>query len=125
MSGESEALRPIATRALDYVARGTVVGLGTGRAASAFVEALGERVRDGLDVRGVPTSEATASLAAKVGIPLLSLDHLDWCVRTRGVLAVRLFGGQGSSGPRTEESPRCPESARTGPTSPPPVCRLP
>ena len=53
MSGESEALRPIATRALDYVARGTVVGLGTGRAASAFVEALGERVRDGLDVRGV------------------------------------------------------------------------
>ena len=75
MSGESEALRPIATRALDYVARGTVVGLGTGRAASAFVEALGERVRDGLDVRGVPTSEATASLAAKVGIPLLSLDE--------------------------------------------------
>ena len=75
MSGESEALRPIATRALDYVARGTVVGLGTGRAASAFVEALGERVRAGLDVRGVPTSEATASLAAKVGIPLLSLDE--------------------------------------------------
>jgi ribose 5-phosphate isomerase A len=75
VSGESDALRPIATRALDYVEPGTIIGLGTGRAASAFVEALGERVRGGLDVRGVPTSEATAALASKVGVPLLTLDE--------------------------------------------------
>ncbi|MCA9512053.1 MAG: ribose-5-phosphate isomerase RpiA, partial [Myxococcales bacterium] len=48
-------------------------GLGTGRAATAFVRALGARVAAGLRVRGVPTSEATAAVAREVGIPLLTL----------------------------------------------------
>jgi ribose 5-phosphate isomerase A len=50
------------------------VGLGSGRAAAAFVRALGARVREGLRVQGVPTSEATAALAREVGIPLAPLD---------------------------------------------------
>jgi ribose 5-phosphate isomerase A len=50
------------------------VGLGTGTTAHHFVELLGERVRGGLAVTAVPTSEATRSHAARVGIPLSTLD---------------------------------------------------
>lgn len=69
-----------AEAALDFVRDGMKLGLGTGRAAAAFVEALGGRVARGLRVTGVPTSEATAALATKLGIPLARLDevpHLD------------------------------------------------
>jgi ribose 5-phosphate isomerase A len=62
-----------AQAALEFVKDGQTLGLGTGRAATAFVRALGEHVRQGLDVRGVPTSEATAAVAREVGIPLLTL----------------------------------------------------
>lgn len=64
----------IAERALEWVHADSAIGLGSGRAASAFVRALGERVRAGLKVRGIPTSEATAELARQVGIPLTTLD---------------------------------------------------
>ena len=69
-----------AEAALDFVRDGMRIGLGTGRAATAFVEALGARVAKGLRVTGVATSEATAALAARLGIPLARLDevpHLD------------------------------------------------
>jgi ribose 5-phosphate isomerase A len=56
---------------------GFVVGLGTGHAATAFVEALGTRVRDGLRVRGVPTSQDTAKMALRLGIPLVPLDDIE------------------------------------------------
>lgn len=59
--------------ALELVEPGQTIGLGTGRAAAAFVEGLGARVRDGLDVRGVPTSESTAALSRSLNIPLLTL----------------------------------------------------
>jgi ribose 5-phosphate isomerase A len=62
-----------AQAALEFVKHGQTLGLGTGRAATAFVRALGARVQQGLSVRGVPTSEATAAVAAEVGIPLLTL----------------------------------------------------
>jgi ribose 5-phosphate isomerase A len=73
----TEAFAAVGRRALDYVPDGSVIGLGTGRAATAFVRALGERVRQGLRVRGVPTSEATAALARELGIPLASLDEVE------------------------------------------------
>jgi ribose 5-phosphate isomerase A len=63
--------------ALDLVPSEGVVGLGSGRAASAFVRALGRRVAEGLRVRGVPTSEATRQLAASAGIPLVGLDQVE------------------------------------------------
>lgn len=50
------------------------LGLGTGSTANEFVTALGARVRDGLSVRCVPTSERTADLARSFGIPLTTLD---------------------------------------------------
>lgn len=61
-------------RALEFVVDDSVIGLGSGRASHRFVELLGERVRAGLNVRGVPTSQSTADLAKKVGIPLVELE---------------------------------------------------
>ena len=54
---------------------GDVVGLGTGSTAYFAVVALGERVRAGLKIMGIPTSIATADLAKKVGVPLTTLDE--------------------------------------------------
>jgi ribose 5-phosphate isomerase A len=72
----SEALkRAAAARALDFVEDGMRLGLGTGSTALAFLELLAERVRDGLRVSGVPTSEATRRAAERLGIPLLDLDQ--------------------------------------------------
>ena len=51
------------------------LGLGTGSTARPFVELLGERVRAGLDVIAVPTSEATRAQAEQCGIPLTTLDE--------------------------------------------------
>lgn len=72
-----EGAAALAAEGLRLVASGQVVGLGTGRAATAFVRALGQRVAGGLDVRGVATSEATAALARQLGIKLVTLDDVD------------------------------------------------
>ncbi len=63
----------LAEHAASLIGDGQVVGLGTGRAATLFVHALGQRVRDGLRIAGVPTSEATARLARELGIRVVSL----------------------------------------------------
>lgn len=65
-----------AEKALDYVKDGMIVGLGTGSTSAHFVRLLGERVRQGLRVKGVPTSEATQTLAEEVGVPLLSISQV-------------------------------------------------
>lgn len=72
-----ELKRQAAARALDFVASGMKLGLGTGSTAKHFVELLGARVRDGLDVIGVPTSEATRQDALRCGIRLTTLDGID------------------------------------------------
>ncbi|MBN9008349.1 MAG: ribose-5-phosphate isomerase RpiA [Rhizobiales bacterium] len=69
--------RQAAARALEHVEAGMKLGLGTGSTAKHFVELLGERVRGGLKVIGVPTSEATRADAERCGIPLTTLDELD------------------------------------------------
>src|SRR4051794_13562691 len=66
--------REAAARALDDVRDGMKLGLGTGSTARHFVELLGAKVRAGLKVVGVPTSEATRAQAAACGIPLATLD---------------------------------------------------
>ncbi len=71
----ADALVILAARALEFVWEGAVVGLGSGRAATAFLRALAARVRDGLAIRGVPTSQATARLARELGIPVAELDE--------------------------------------------------
>jgi ribose 5-phosphate isomerase A len=62
-------------RALALVRAGDVVGLGSGRASTEFITELGQRVRAGLAVRGVPTSRASEEVARSVGIPIVSLEE--------------------------------------------------
>src|SRR3954452_850634 len=69
--------RQAAARALEHVQNGMKLGLGTGSTAKHFVELLGERVRSGLQVVGVPTSEATRADAALCGIALTTLEEID------------------------------------------------
>ena len=67
--------RAAAARAIEFVRPGMRLGLGTGSTAKHFVELLGERVRNGLNVLGVPTSDATRRDAERVGVPLSTLDE--------------------------------------------------
>jgi ribose 5-phosphate isomerase A len=67
--------RAAAARALEFVRPGMRLGLGTGSTARHFVELVAERVRDGVDVLAVPTSEVTRILAERLGIPLSSLEE--------------------------------------------------
>jgi len=67
--------RRAAAAALAEVESGMRLGLGTGSTARHLVDLLGERVRAGLDVLCVPTSEATAAQARGLGIPLTTLDE--------------------------------------------------
>jgi ribose 5-phosphate isomerase A len=72
-----------AVEALKFVKPGMNIGLGTGSTANHFIEALGQMVKEGLNVKGVPTSKASKELAEKHGIPLTNLDaqpHLDLTV---------------------------------------------
>ncbi|CAN5577422.1 ribose-5-phosphate isomerase RpiA [soil metagenome] len=64
-----------AEKALEYVQDGTVIGLGTGHAAAHFLQALADRIKQGLRVRGVPTSKASDTLARELGIPLTTLEE--------------------------------------------------
>jgi ribose 5-phosphate isomerase A len=67
--------RAAAARALDFVRPGMRVGLGTGSTARHFVELLAERVRAGLDILAVPTSEVTRAQAERLGIALTTLEE--------------------------------------------------
>jgi ribose 5-phosphate isomerase A len=69
--------RQAAARALEQVEDGMKLGLGTGSTAKHFVDLLGEKVRAGMKVIGVPTSEATRVQAEQCGIPLTTLDDID------------------------------------------------
>jgi ribose 5-phosphate isomerase A len=64
-----------AARAAELVTEGAKVGLGSGRAASAFIAELGARVQRGFRMVGVPTSEASARLARSFGIQLVEIDE--------------------------------------------------
>jgi ribose 5-phosphate isomerase A len=72
-SSNDPGVRAAAAHAMTLIREGARIGLGTGRAASAFVDELGSRVRDGFPVSAVPTSQATADRARQAGIPLIQL----------------------------------------------------
>lgn len=71
-----EAMDRIAREAMKEVEAGARLGLGTGRAAEAFIRRLGEAVKNGLVVRCVTTSVRSENLARELGIPLATLDDL-------------------------------------------------
>jgi ribose 5-phosphate isomerase A len=71
-----EAEKELAGRAAAKLVReGDIVGLGTGSTAHFAVVALGERVKSGLKMTGIPTSVQTAGLARQLGIPLTTLEE--------------------------------------------------
>jgi len=63
-----------ARASLNYIEDGQVVGLGTGSTAAFFIKLLGEKVRNGLRIRGIPTSDRSRELALSLGIPIITLD---------------------------------------------------
>ena len=67
--------RQAAAAALEFVEDGMKLGIGTGSTALHFVELLGEKVAAGMTVIGVPTSERTAELCKKNGVPLTTLEE--------------------------------------------------
>jgi ribose 5-phosphate isomerase A len=70
---EQEALkRAAADKALELVRDGMLLGLGSGSTARYFTEGVGRLVAGGMKVRAVPTSRATAELAAANGIPIVT-----------------------------------------------------
>jgi len=64
-----------ARASLRFVKDGQVVGLGTGSTAAYFIKLLGEQVKNGLRIRGIPTSDRSRELAQSLGIPLTTLDE--------------------------------------------------
>ena len=76
MSAERQKARAAAA-ALDYVEDGMTLGLGSGSTAEIFLRLLGEKVKAGLNVRGVPTSQRTAEVATENGVPLIDVDHVN------------------------------------------------
>lgn len=68
----------VGQKAAEYVRDGHLLGLGTGSTIRFFLDALGQRIQsEGLTIRGVPTSQATADYATKLGIPLLG-NEVPW-----------------------------------------------
>jgi ribose 5-phosphate isomerase A len=70
-----EAKEAAARASLRFIKSGQVVGLGTGSTAACFISLLGEQVKNGLRIRGIPTSVRSRELAERLGIPLTTLDE--------------------------------------------------
>lgn len=68
--------KAVARASLKFIEDGQVVGLGSGSTSAYFIQFLGERVRAGLRIRGIPTSVRAQRLAEEVGIPLTTLDQV-------------------------------------------------
>jgi ribose 5-phosphate isomerase A len=64
-----------ARASLQFIQDGQVVGLGSGSTASYFIRLLAEKVKNGLRIRGIPTSVQSHDLALDLGIPLITLDE--------------------------------------------------
>ena len=73
--GNDQEKEAAARASLRFVKDGQVVGLGTGSTAAYFIKLLGEQVKNGLRIRGIPTSDRSRELAAGLGIPLATLDE--------------------------------------------------
>src|ERR1700758_4805404 len=74
MAKDKEKEAP-ARASLRFVKDGQVLGLGTGSTAAYFIKLLGEQVKSGLRIRGIPTSVRSRDLALSLGIPLTTLDE--------------------------------------------------
>jgi ribose 5-phosphate isomerase A len=107
--------RAAAACAVEFVTAGMRLGLGTGSTARHFVELVGERVRGGLDIVAVPTSQATHDQAKRCGIPLATLEEapaLDLTVDGADEIAADLSAIKGGGGALLREKIVAAASAR-------------
>ena len=74
----TEGKKAAATMAVSKIADGMVVGLGSGSTASYAIRALGERIRAGLKIKAVATSERSEGLARECGIPVYDPGDFAW-----------------------------------------------
>jgi ribose 5-phosphate isomerase A len=65
----------VARKSLELIQDGMVVGLGTGTTARHFIKLLGQRVKEGLRIRGIASSKASRELADSLGIPLTNFEN--------------------------------------------------
>ena len=73
--GSDQEKEAAARASLRFIRDGQVVGLGSGSTATHFIRLLGEQVKNGLRIRGIPTSVRSKELALSLGIPLTTLDE--------------------------------------------------
>jgi ribose 5-phosphate isomerase A len=96
-----ELKQAAAEKALELVQEGMLVGLGSGSTARYFTRGLGRLVGEGMKVRGVPTSRATAELAAELGIPIVTelIGQIDLAVDGADEVdpALNLIKGRGGA----------------------------
>src|ERR1700712_4629691 len=76
MTDQNALKRAVAAKALEYVTDGMKLGLGSGTTAEIFLDMLAPRIRGGMKLLCVPTSERTATYARKLGMTLSTLDDL-------------------------------------------------
>ena len=76
MTDQNALKKAVAAKALEYVHDGMTLGLGSGTTAEIFLDQLAPRIRGGMKLLCVPTSERTAAHARKLGITLAALDDL-------------------------------------------------
>jgi ribose 5-phosphate isomerase A len=73
---DQEEMKKIAAeRAIDYIENGMIVGLGTGSTVQYALKMIGEKVREGLDIKGIPTSVKTKKIAIQENIPITTLKE--------------------------------------------------
>ncbi len=65
-----------ALKAVTYIKSGQTIGLGTGSTAYYAIQKVGELVKEGLNIKAIPTSEATKKMAAELGIPLAAINDV-------------------------------------------------
>lgn len=103
---QAEAKRLVARAALELVPEEGIVGLGSGSTAQLFIDGVGELVKAGRKLRGVPTSEASRAQAERLGIPLLGDDGpwaIDVCVDGADEVSEKLDLIKGGGGCHTRE----------------------
>lgn len=66
-----------ALEAVSYIKNGQIIGLGTGSTAYYAIMEVGALVKNGLQIRAVPTSEQTRELATTLGIPLVDINKVE------------------------------------------------
>jgi len=72
-----EIKKALGIAAAEKIQDGMTVGLGSGTTVAFFIEALGERIRHGLNIKGCPTSQSTSRLAIQNKIPLIAINRVD------------------------------------------------